>query len=185
MLSFLQRLAPAHARLVRAGLAVTGMGALCAACSPVEYTQDADCRPFVQPITVNGKQETRYTTQCRQADGSWKVIAQADSGTTQTAQAGQAPSGQVALPTTLPPLYPYNPTFFATAPYPYPYNDYDPWPGYYGYGPGYGLGFVAGGFGPHWWGPRGRGFHGFGFHGGGFHGGGFHGGGGHGGGGHR
>jgi hypothetical protein len=181
MSSFLQRLAPVHASLVRAGLSVTGLGALCAACAPVEYTQEADCRQFVQPITVNGKQETRYSTQCRQADGTWKIIAQSDSGSAQTAQAGQtaqAPSGQGLMPSILPPAYPYDSALVASgAPYPYPYYSYpysyyDPWPGYYG--PGYGVGFFGGGFGF-----RGRRFHdGFhdGFHGGGFHGGGFRGG---------
>jgi hypothetical protein len=183
MPSFLQRPAPAHARLVRAGLAVAGLGALCAACAPVEYTQAADCRQFVQPITVNGTQETRYTTQCRQADGSWRVIAQSDSGTAQTAQAGQTAqglAGQPMMPATLPPAYPYNPGLYAVgAPYPYPYGYYDSWPGYYG--PGYGLGFF-GGFG-YGYGFRGRGWGGY--RGGGFHGGMGHGGGGHGGGGHR
>jgi hypothetical protein len=150
MSTFLQRLAPRHASLLRAGLAVTGLGALCGACSPVEYAQEPDCRQFVQPITVNGKQETRYTTQCRQADGSWKIIAQADSGTAQgqTAQTAQAPSGQGVLTSILPPAYPYAPALVAAgAPYPYypyPYGYYDPWPGYYG--PGYGLGFFGAGF---------------------------------------
>jgi hypothetical protein len=159
------------------------------------------CRPFQQLVTVNGKQQTRYTTQCRQADGTWRVVAQSD-GSSSTASAQSQVGAGALVPITPNPtgdIYgtePDDPSFAigsADDPdaYLYPDDSYlypdDSYLYPYGYvGPEIALGFGYGGPGGGGY-RHGRygGFHGgYGHMAGGFHaGGGFHGGGG--GGGHR
>ena len=85
---------------VRACFALAGLALGCAACAPtMPYDQIAyaapDCRPFQQLVTVNGKQQTRYTTQCRQADGTWRVVAQSDGSSSTASAQPQAGAGAV------------------------------------------------------------------------------------------
>jgi uncharacterized membrane protein YgcG len=170
----------------RAGLALAGLAGGVGACAPVPYASYAapDCRPFQQLVTVNGRQQTQYTTQCRMADGTWHVVAQSD-GTSSAPV--QQPQGGTPTPLASNPQnyaytpMPYDPGFnFATAGYPYPYvypyaYPYYPW---YGSNVTFGVGF--GGWGRYGYG--GYGYRGYGYRGGWGHGGwGGHGGGGWGG----
>jgi hypothetical protein len=183
----------------RAGLALAGLAGGVGACAPVPYASYAapDCRPFQQLVTVNGRQQTEYTTQCRMADGTWRVVAQSDASA--SAPATQPQSGTATPLAANPQAYaytplPYDPGFnFSTVGYPYPYSypfayPYYPW---YGSNVAFGVGFGGWGRGRYGYGGyRGWGHGGWnrgswGGHGGGWggHGGGGHGGGGHGGGG--
>jgi hypothetical protein len=171
----------------RAGLALAGLAGGVGACAPVPYAGYAapDCRPFQQLVTVNGRQQTSYTTQCRMADGSWHVVAQSDG--TASAPAPQPQSGTATPLTSNPQNYaygtlPYDPGFdFSTVGYPYPYA----YPYAYPYYPWYGSNITLGvGFGGWGWGRYGYGGYGYRGYGGWGHGGWGHGGwGGHGGGG--
>jgi hypothetical protein len=144
----------------RAGLALAGLAAGVGACAPVPYASYAapDCRPFQELVTVNGQQQTRYTTQCRMADGSWHVVAQSDG--TASAPATQPQSGTATPLASNPQGYaygtlPYDPGFdlsYAGYPYPYAYPYY--YPGYFG--PGFAVGFGFNRFAFNW-----SGFHKF------------------------
>jgi hypothetical protein len=170
---------------VRACFALAGLALGCAACAPTPYDQIAyappDCRPFQQQVTVNGKQQTRYTTQCLQPDGTWRLVAQSD-GSSQAASAQPQAGEGAVVPITPDPsgVYgtePADPSFAIGAaddPNYYSYgiglNPYDgPYEGYIG--PDIALGVGYGGPGWHGYHP---GFHPGGFHPGGFHPGGFH-----------
>ena len=40
-----------------------------------ERSDGTPCREFTQTVTVGGRTEEAYGTACRQADGSWKIVA--------------------------------------------------------------------------------------------------------------
>jgi hypothetical protein len=129
----------------RAGLALAGLAVGVGACAPVPYASYTapDCRPFQELITVNGQQQTRYTTQCPMADGSWRVVAQSDGTPPAPATQPQSDTGVLATPFgdaygTLP----YDPGFdLSSAGYPYPYAYPYYYPGYFGPAFAVGLGF--------------------------------------------
>jgi hypothetical protein len=54
-------------------LSVMGMGAFAQAATADDY-----CREYTEKITINGASHTAYGTACRQADGTWKKVAQPD-----------------------------------------------------------------------------------------------------------
>jgi hypothetical protein len=139
--------APQILSWARAGLALAGLAVGVGACAPAPYASNTapNCRPFQELITVDGQQQTRYTTQCRMADGSWRVVAQSDGTPPALATQPQSDTGVLATPPPPGDTYgtlPYDPGFdLSSAGYPYPYAYPYYYPGYFGPAFAVGLGF--------------------------------------------
>ncbi len=81
-----------------------------------ENAQGQPCREFVTTITIGDQEEQGYGTACRQPDGSWQLVAEAEAEETQTAP---------------PPQVEYRP---ATEYYAYPSGFYGPYNIYLSFG---------------------------------------------------
>lgn len=72
--------------------------------------QGQPCREFIKKIIIGGKEEQGYGTACRQADGSWKIVA----GEQQTAPS--SPPAQVYVHTPPQSYYAYPPDLYYQSP---------------------------------------------------------------------
>ncbi len=91
------------------------------------YTNEAGqpCREFVTTIVIGGREEQGFGTACRQADGSWQIVADSNDGV-------QDPPPQTDVYVVSPPAsyaygyYPYYPSayYYYPSSFYYPFNIY-------------------------------------------------------------